>query len=47
MVLDVVQGIRELAPQVPDLLALRAFTEWHIFCSTPAHKARLRAIIGP
>jgi len=28
-------------------LDVRSFLYWHIFCSTPAHKARWRAIIVP
>jgi hypothetical protein len=32
--------------EAADFLACRASGDWHIFCSTPAHKASLRAIIG-
>ena len=32
--------------EAAELLACRAAVDWHIFCSTPAHKASLRAIIG-
>ncbi len=37
----------ETERQALKTLALQGIPSWHIFCSTPAHKARWRAIIVP
>jgi len=42
-----VRARRRTECQALKTLAMQGTPNWHIFCSTPAHKARWRAIIVP
>ncbi len=39
--------MKSVEPETLKILALQDIPYWHIFCSTPAHQARWRAIIVP